>query len=135
MGILRQEYWSGLPFSSPGDLPNPGIESRSPALQVYSLPTKPPGKPPGYTSLLPVKHRAIPHFSIWRNIALLSGLLSFAHCGSCAWNAAHPLKAMGNRWGNSENGVRLYFWGAPESLQMVTAAMELKDAYSLEEKL
>ena len=34
----RQEYWSGLPFPSPGDLPDPGIESRSPALQADSLP-------------------------------------------------------------------------------------------------
>ena len=42
---------------------------------------------------------------------------------------------MGNRWGNSGNTVRLYFFGAPKSLQMVTAAMILKDAYSLEEKL
>ena len=42
---------------------------------------------------------------------------------------------MGNRWGNSGNSVRLYFGGAPKSLQMVTAAMKLKDAYSLEEKL
>ena len=37
---------------------------------------------------------------------------------------------MGNRWGNSGNGVRLYFMGAPKSLQMVTAAMKLKDAYT-----
>ena len=42
---------------------------------------------------------------------------------------------MGNRWGNSGNSVRLYFGGAPKSLQMVTVAMKLKDAYSLEEKL
>ena len=42
---------------------------------------------------------------------------------------------MGNRWGNSGNSVRLYFWGASKSLQMVTAAMKLKDAYSLEGKL
>ena len=42
---------------------------------------------------------------------------------------------MGNRWGNSGSSVRLYFWGAPKSLQMVTAAMKLKDAYPLEEKL
>ena len=42
---------------------------------------------------------------------------------------------MGNRWGNSGNSVRLYFGGAPKSLQMVTAAMKLKDAYSLEGKL
>ena len=42
---------------------------------------------------------------------------------------------MANRWGNSGNNVRLYFLGAPKSLQMVTATMKLKDAYSLEEKL
>ena len=40
----RQEYWSGLPFSSPGDLPNPGIKPRSPALQVDSLLSEPQGK-------------------------------------------------------------------------------------------
>ena len=40
----RQKYWSGLPFPSPGDLPDPGIEPRSPALQADSLPTKPSGK-------------------------------------------------------------------------------------------
>ena len=42
-----KSYWSGLPFPSPGDLPDPGIEPRSPALQVVSLPTEPPGKPLG----------------------------------------------------------------------------------------
>ena len=41
----RQEYWSGLPFPSPGDLPDPGIETRSPALEADSLPSEPPGKP------------------------------------------------------------------------------------------
>ena len=40
MGFSRQEYWSALPFPSPGDLPNPGIEPRSPALQADSLPTE-----------------------------------------------------------------------------------------------
>ena len=44
-GFPRQEYWSELPFPSPGDLPNPGIEPRSPALQADSLPTELPGKP------------------------------------------------------------------------------------------
>ena len=44
MGFSRQEYWSGLPFSSPGDLLNPGIEPRSPTLQVDSLPSELPGK-------------------------------------------------------------------------------------------
>ena len=47
MGFSRSEYWSGLPFPSPGDLPNPGIESRSPTLQVDSLPAVPEGKPLG----------------------------------------------------------------------------------------
>ena len=45
MGFSRQEYWSGLPFPSPGDLPDPGIEPRSPALQADSLPAELPGKP------------------------------------------------------------------------------------------
>ena len=44
MGFSRQEYWSGLPFPSPGDLPSPGIELGFPALQVDSLPSEPPGK-------------------------------------------------------------------------------------------
>ena len=45
MEFSRQEYWSGLPFPSPGYLLNPGIEPRSSALQVDSLPCEPPGKP------------------------------------------------------------------------------------------
>ena len=44
-GFSRQKYWSGLACPSPGDLPNPGIESRSPVLQVDSLPSEPPGNP------------------------------------------------------------------------------------------
>ena len=45
MGFSRKEYWIGLPFPPPGDLPDPGIEPGSPALQADSLPSKPPGKP------------------------------------------------------------------------------------------
>ena len=44
MGFSKQEYWSGLPFPSPGDLPDPGIEPRSPALQADALTSEPPGK-------------------------------------------------------------------------------------------
>ena len=43
-GFSRQEYCSGLPFPSPGDLPDPGTEPRSPALQADALPSEPPGK-------------------------------------------------------------------------------------------
>ena len=45
MGFSRQEYWSGSPLPTPGDLPNPGIEPGSPTLQADSLPSGPPGKP------------------------------------------------------------------------------------------
>ena len=45
IGFSRQGYWSGLPFPFPGDLPDPGIEPRSPALQADSLPTELQGKP------------------------------------------------------------------------------------------
>ena len=45
MELSRPEYWSGQPFPSPGDLPNPGIKPRFPALQVDSLPAELPGKP------------------------------------------------------------------------------------------
>ena len=44
-GIFQARYWSGLPFPSPGDLPDPGIEPGAPALQADSLPSEPRGKP------------------------------------------------------------------------------------------
>ena len=49
-GFPRPEYWSGLPFPSPGDLPDPGIEPRSPALEADALTSEPPGKPNGCES-------------------------------------------------------------------------------------
>ena len=45
MGFSRQEYWSGFPCPASGDIPDPGIETKSHALQADSLPTKPTGKP------------------------------------------------------------------------------------------
>ena len=45
MEFSRQEYWSGLPFPFPGNLPDPGIEPRSPALQANAFPSEPSGKP------------------------------------------------------------------------------------------
>ena len=44
MEFSRQEYWSGVPFPSPQDLSDPGIEPRSPALQAHALPAEPPEK-------------------------------------------------------------------------------------------
>ena len=46
MEFSRQEYWSGLSFPSPGDLPHPGFEPGSPTVQADAFPSKPPGKPP-----------------------------------------------------------------------------------------
>ena len=48
MEFSRPEYQSGYPFPSPGDLPNPGMETRSPALRADSLPAEPQGKPKGH---------------------------------------------------------------------------------------
>ena len=60
MGFSRQEYWSGLPFPSPGDLPDPGIKPRSPALQADSLPTELWGKP-----IKKAEHQRIDAFELW----------------------------------------------------------------------
>ena len=54
-GILQQEYWNGLPFPSPGGLPDPGIEPRSPALQADSLPSELPEKP----TAMPVSNKGL----------------------------------------------------------------------------
>ena len=48
MGFSRQEYWSGLPFPSPGDFPNPGMDPESPALAGGFITTEPSGKPSDY---------------------------------------------------------------------------------------
>ena len=53
VGFSRQEYWSGLPCPSPGDLPNPGVKLRSPALQADSLPSETPGTTSLITTLTP----------------------------------------------------------------------------------
>ena len=57
MGFSRQEYWTGLPFPSPGDLPDSGIKPRSPALQADSFPTELPGKPSVKIKTLSYKHQ------------------------------------------------------------------------------
>ena len=53
-GFSRQEYWRGLPFPSPGDLPDPGIKPTFPALQVDSLLSEPPGKSPQFSDIIKI---------------------------------------------------------------------------------
>ena len=60
MGFSRQEYWSALPFPSPGDLPDPGIEPRSPALQADSFPTELRGKLNTYTTIYKIASQQVP---------------------------------------------------------------------------
>ena len=57
MGFSRQEYWSGLSFPSPGDLPNPGIKPGSPALEAEALTSESPGKPYIYMQIFVAKLR------------------------------------------------------------------------------
>ena len=62
----RQEYWSGLSFPSPGDLPDPGIEPRSPALQADALPSQPPGKPRCENWIIKkAEHQRTDAFKLW----------------------------------------------------------------------
>ena len=80
MGFSWQEYWSGLPFLSPGDLPNPGIEPRFPALQAdaFALTSEPPGKS-GWT-LFKIKNQSInSDFIKNQKVLIFVVLLSFEH--------------------------------------------------------
>ena len=83
MKFSRPEYWSGQPFPSPGDLPNPGIELRSPTLQVFSLPAEPQGKP---------KNTGVGSLSLLQGIFLTQesnwGLL---HCRQILYQLSYPL--------------------------------------------
>ena len=81
MGFSRQEYWSGLPFPSPGDLPDPEMEPRASALQEDALPSEPLGKPTIYFYFLPHPHSMWDFSSLTRDgtpvpSALEGGVLS-----------------------------------------------------------
>ena len=64
MGFSRQEYWSGLPFPSLGDLHNPGIEPRFPALEAGALTSEPPGKLIAICKRIKLEHFLIPFIKI-----------------------------------------------------------------------
>ena len=68
-----QEYWRGLPFPSPGDLPNPGIEFRSPIRQVDSLPSEPPGYLTAIYSTSPIF--SVPMENFDRKILVYKGIV------------------------------------------------------------
>ena len=76
MGFSRQEYRSGLPFPSPGDLPEPGFKPRSPALQADTLPSEPPGKPHLTTTVTFILQNFIYFFNVQINSTILQTLTS-----------------------------------------------------------
>ena len=77
MGFTRQEYWSGLPFLSPGNLPNPGIEPRSLTLQADALTSEPPGKWYKWRHLLSVENLKSIGKIVEKKICDLISLLTF----------------------------------------------------------
>ena len=87
MGFSRQEYWSGLPFSSPGDLPDPEIEPRSPALQADSLLAELLGKPGEMWSIHKLQ-RNCDHFCAWCGLCL--NLLPLSSLFPIPWSCWLP---------------------------------------------
>ena len=86
IGFSRQQYWSGLPFPSPGDLPNIGSEPRSPSLQADSLPSEPPGIQ---------THYDLNKRSLFSSVQSLSHVQLFA----TPWTAAHQASlSITNSW-------------------------------------
>ena len=79
-GFSRQEYWSGLPCPPPGDLPNPGIEPRSPAMRADSLPSEPPGKP---------KNTGVGSLSLLQGNILTHELNQGLHCPQIFYQLSH----------------------------------------------
>ena len=124
MGFSRQEYWSGLQFPSPGDLPNPEIEPGSPALQADTLSSEPLAESEEELKglLMKVKEESekvdLLKLNIQKTKIMASGPIT-------SWQID----------GEKVETVSDLFFGAPKSLQMVIAAVNLKDAYSLEVKL
>ena len=84
IGFSRQEYWRGSPCPLPGNLPNPGIETRSPTLQADSLPSKPPGKPKntGVGSLSLLQGSFLTQESNWGLLHLRQILYQLSYQGS-----------------------------------------------------
>ena len=84
MGFFRWEYWSELPFPSPGDLPDPGIEPRSPALQAHDLPTELWGQPLGSMDILTILISSNPWtwnlFHLFMSSSVLSSMCYSFQC-------------------------------------------------------
>ena len=164
MGFPRQEYWSGLPFPSPGDLPYPGIEPTSPALAGIFFTTLPPGKP--YYAKCIMWNARLEEAQAGIKIARRNiNNLRYADATALMGESEKELKGFLMRMKQESGKADLKFiiqklrswhpvpslhgelkvkkwkqwqslfsW-APKSLQTMTAAMNLKDTCSLEGRL
>ena len=92
MGFSRQEYWSGLPFPSPGDLTDPGIEPGSPALWADALPSEPPGKSPWSQKQMQLQ----PEHTSWDNVKLTSYCTSRRTINKVNWQPTEQEKIFAN---------------------------------------
>ena len=155
MGFSRQEYWSGLPFASPGDLPNPGIEPKSPAFQADALTSEPliiVISSSWINPLIKIAGRNINKLRCTDDTTLMAeskeelkrlflkvkeesekiGLkLNIQKTKIMASSSITSWQIVGE----TMKTVTDFIFGFPKSLQMLTASMKLKDACSLEEKL
>ena len=106
MGFSRQEYWSGLPCPPPGDLPNPGIKPRSPALQADSLPSESPGKP---------KNTGMGSLSLLQGIFLTQELnWDLLHCR----RILYQLSYQGSLWEPYDMGKTITIECAPRTISV-----------------
>ena len=121
MGLLRWEYWSGLPFPPPGDPPNPGIKPVSPALSAGFLIAEPPGKPARYHD--PHQYLVLFSFLATGNLSSISPVLGRASYKSwpasftCNWSTK---EVMHPRWHSYKTGAWIseaLFVGQPSSTQ------------------
>ena len=99
--FFRHEYWNGLPFPPPGDLPNPGVEPVSPALADAFFTTEPPGNPRLKIKFCLVEHKQLLHYDLKRETAwfLLSfTLLCRPKCTSSNYNIELLLDTWVRKW-------------------------------------
>ena len=120
MGFSRQEYWSGLPFPSPGDLPNPGFEPRI-SCGNDSLPSEPPGKPIPKFIAMKIKSYKF----TYRERASLLAQNGSRRCGIyIQWNIIQPEK---------KNGMLPFVttWVDPEGILLSEVSQAEKDKYHM----
>ena len=99
MEFSRPEYWGGQPFPSPGYLPNPGIEPRSPAMQADSLPAEPQGKP---------KNTVVDSLSLLQQIFLIQELnRGLLHCRRILYQLSYQGSLEKTKWSEGHSVMSL----------------------------